>query len=114
MTDTLDKTLRDVQERGLKLRGIGVPWFTAESWPRLLAIAADRADLPDTFEGFERRAGERFDRHVAAGQPLEKVLVVVDQLAAWCRELGVSVDARARSVFAAVMLARQASQAGHG
>jgi hypothetical protein len=113
MADALDKALRRAHKHGLKLRGVGIAWFTAESWPRLLEIAADRDDLPPNFEAFERRAGERFDRHVANGLPLEKVLIDVDALAAWCRELGMPVDNPSRSAFAALTLARRDAGAGN-
>ena len=123
MTDTLDKaqaghstvahrfSLRDVQERGLKLRGIGVPWFTAQSWPRLLAIAADRADLPDTFED---SSAVLASASIVTSRPAirsRRCLSTSTRSPPGVRELGVPVDARARSVFAAVTLAQQASQA---
>ena len=52
-----------------RVRAIGVPWFTAKSWPELLAIAADRARLPDAFAEFEQSAGARFDALRAQGAP---------------------------------------------
>ncbi len=113
MIDRLGDALRDVRARGFKIRGVAVPWFTAQSWPRLLEVAADRADLPQTFEGFLQRAGERFDRHVANGHALEKILIDVDELIAFCIALGRPIDSRARAVFAAYLQARQEQHAGH-
>lgn len=104
MSDRLGEALQQMHERGLKVRGIGIAWFTPESYQRLLAIAADRAELPETFEAWERRVTERFERRVAAGQPLEKVLIDVDRLAAFCHELGCPVDVMARSAFTAITL----------
>lgn len=63
-----------------------VPWFTAETWPELLKVATDRANLPDTFAEFEQIAGRKFARFTAQGMHLQKVLVDVDTLVAWCRE----------------------------
>jgi hypothetical protein len=113
MTDTLDAALQSIYARGHTAR-IAYSWFTADSWPRLLAIAADRASLPDTFEGFERRAGERFNRHIANGVPLERVLIDVDALGAFCAAQRIPVDARSRSAFAALVLARRDAVAGRG
>jgi hypothetical protein len=112
-TDFLDHTVERLNKQGSKLRGIAVPWFTAESWPRLLAIAADRDTLPATFEAFVERAGERFDRDVANGLPLEKVLIDPEALGSWCADLGRSCDGRARAMFAVVMLMQRDQLAGN-
>ncbi len=111
MTDTLDAALQSICARGHTAR-IAYSWFTADSWPRLLAIAADRASLPDTFEGFEKRAGERFDRHVAAGYPLERVLIDVTALAAFCAAQRIPVDSTGRATFAAFVLSQRDATAG--
>jgi hypothetical protein len=113
MTDQTGDALLDVYSRGYKVRGVAIPWFTAHSWQQLLAVAADRVTLPDTFEEFERRAGARFDALVAAGHPLEKVLIDVERLVAWCQELGRPIDTGARAAFAAFTIAQRDSQAGN-
>jgi hypothetical protein len=109
------RKLKNLPRRFPKMRGFGIAWFTAESWPRLLEIAADRSVLPDTFEEFERVAGARFNALAAAGHPLEKIVLdvaAVDRLADWCRELGRPVDADARSVFATVALTERDRRGG--
>lgn len=85
-------------------RGVAIPWFTAESWPNLLEVAADRANLPRTFAEFERRTGERVARRVAKGVPLKRVVVDVTNLVAWCHWQGIPIDGRARASFAAYLL----------
>ena len=92
--------------------GCGVPWFTAEDWPNLLAVAADRATLPDTHAEFEATAGRRFDRLREQGADIRKVVIAVADLVAWCaaaRPRPLPVDALARAEFAAVTLARRAN-----
>jgi hypothetical protein len=113
MTDPTGGALLDLYSRGYKVRGVGIPWFAAHSWALLLAVAADRVSLPDTFEEFERHAGARFDALVTDGHPLEKVLIDVERLVAWCGELGRPIDAHARAAFAAITLAHQCSHAGN-
>jgi hypothetical protein len=110
------KALEDLYAKLAKhrgqLRGLAIPWFTAQSWPRLLRVAADRWNLPDTFEEFERSAGKRFDDFVAQGHPCERVMIDVDRLVAWCREQGRPVDGPARAAFAALTLAQRDRGAG--
>ena len=84
-----------------------VAWFTAESWPRLLAVADDRENLHDTFDEFERTAGARVEAYRRQGISIEKVLLDVDELAAWCRAERRPLDAMARAEFAAMALARR-------
>ena len=89
------------------VKAVGVPWFTAESWPRLLAIASDRRRLPHTFAEFEHRASATFEAMRAQGSPVEKVLIDIDQLVAYCEAAGRSVNAFTRAEFAALAVARR-------
>lgn len=86
---------------------IAVPWFTAETWPELLKVAADRDDLPDTFAEFELIAGRKFDQLRARGVSLQRVLISVAELSAWCRAQRQPVNAMTRAVFAAFVLMRR-------
>jgi len=100
---------------GGKLRGTSIAWFTAESWTRLLEVASDRWNLPDTFEEFERNATRRFDELVSRGHALERVVLTVedvDALALWCRETGIPLDGHARATMAARKLAARDSKGG--
>ena len=88
---------------------IGVPWFTAETWPRLLEVCAAEADLmPDTYSEWIALAEPRFAQHVADGLPVERVLIDPDEMADWCEVNDLPVDGKARAVFAAFVLARRA------
>jgi hypothetical protein len=114
MTDTLDRVLK---AGGGKIRGVGMPWFTRESWERMRAVAADRDNLPEDFAQFERIAGKRFDALIAAGHPVERVvfsLKEVNAIAAWCAAKGVPFNAHVRAGFASWKLADQHRNAGHG
>ena len=92
------------------MKTIGVAWFRADDWPALLTASDDRANLPSTFAEFEALAGGKFDRLVACGVPLERVLVTVSALVTWCSATGRSVDGPARAAFAAILLARRGMQ----
>lgn len=91
------------------VRSVGVPWFTAETWPRLLEVSgADADNLPDTYEEWLAVAEPRFAQHVANGMPLVRVLIDPDELLAWCEDNGLPVNQEARATFAALVLARRA------
>src|SRR5580704_12309952 len=87
----------------MPIRSIGVPWFTAAQWPELRRVAADRLVLPERFAEFESIAGRRFDRLRAQGYPVEKILIDVSELAAWCRAEGKPISGGSRAEFAALI-----------
>ncbi len=93
-----------------KIEVIGVPWFTAETWPRLLEVVnSTEADkLPDTYSEWIALAEPRFAQHIADGLPMERVLIDPYELAAWCELNDLPIDGRARSVFSAYVMARRA------
>ena len=90
------------------IQGVGVPWFTAETWERLLEVSADADLMPGTYAGWTVLATRHFADHAASGAPLQRVLIDPDKLAAWCGANNLPVDARGRSAFAAVVLKRRA------
>ena len=92
-----------------KIETIGVPWFTEETWPRLLKVCVTEADLmPDTYSEWIALAEPRFTQHVADGLPVERVLIDPDEWVDWCEVNGLPVDGRTRAAFAAFVLARRA------
>ena len=94
------------------IRALGIPWFRADTWPRLLEIAGDREELFDRFEDWEKYAEARFAELKAEGVPVEKVYIDPDELLAWCRARGRKVEAGERAEFAAFVLA-QHYRCGH-
>jgi hypothetical protein len=93
-----------------KIEVIGVPWFTAETWPRLLEVVnSTEADkLPDTYSEWIALAGPRFAQHIADGLPVERVLIDPDEWVDWCELNDLPVDGATRAAFAAFVLARRA------
>ncbi len=92
----------------LNIRAVGVPWFTAETWPRLLAVVDDADLMPATYAEWIALAEPRFAQHVADGLPVERVLIDPDEWVAWCEANNLPIDRKARAAFAAVVLARRA------
>lgn len=84
------------------IQGVGVPWFTTETWPRLLEVCGAEADLmPATFAEWIALAEPRFAQHAANGVPVERVLIDPDEWVEWCEANDLVIDGRARAAFAA-------------
>ena len=88
------------------MKTIAIASFRAQDWPKLLAVAADRATLPDSFARFEALSRAEMAAAAAGGVHLERVLVSLPALITWCRATCRPVDANARNAFAAFTLAR--------
>jgi len=114
ITDKDNQRLRELARRHPRVfRGVILPWFTPESWPKMRAVAADRDNLHDTFEEFERSSTASFNELVAAGHAVEKVEIDADALISWCRAEGRPLDGKARQMFAAITLVKRDKGAGH-
>jgi len=114
ISDKDKQRLRELAERHPRLfRGVVLPWYTAETWPKMRAAAADRDKLHDTFEEFERSSNATIDDLVAKGHPVEKVELDVDALIAWCKAEGRPLDREARNMFGAMTLVERDKRAGH-
>ena len=85
-----------------------MPWFTAETWPRLLEVVDDADLMPATYEEWIALVEPRFAQHIADGLPVERVYIDPDEWVEWCKSNDMPIDGRGRSAFAAVVLARRA------
>ncbi|HXV79957.1 MAG TPA: hypothetical protein VEG60_08760 [Candidatus Binatia bacterium] len=90
--------------RQLKL---GIAWFRPEQWSRLLEISEDSEDLEETFAEWESLAEEKLRDLRAQGQDAEKVTIDVEELLVWCKRMGLSVNASARSHYVAELLRKR-------
>ncbi len=89
------------------IRGVAVPWFTAETYTLLLEISANPKDLPETYVDWLARVEPRFERHASDGVPVRRVLIDPDELLEWCQDNNRPVDAHARAGFAAYVMMRR-------
>jgi hypothetical protein len=84
------------------LQGTAMGWYTPESWERLRAVAVD---VVMSFEEFERKANRKVRQLETEGFTVEKVLIDVDDMVAWCRRRGYRVnDSKARAAYGAALL----------
>lgn len=86
---------------------LGFAWFRPDQWTRLREISADRDELEATFAAWESRAAEMLRSLQAQGMNIEKVIVDVEEILAWCKDRGLPFDASARSGYVAELLRRQ-------
>lgn len=87
------------------LRGVrGLAWFTPEQWPRLVAVCSDAAALGPDHAAWLAQAEQDFKGLKAIGVTIRKVLVDVDDLAAWCSRNRRPVEAGARADYVAEQL----------
>ena len=86
---------------------LGIAWFRLEQWSRLLEISEDREDLEESFAEWESLAEEKLRDLRAQGLDAEKVTIDLEELLAWCKSRGLSVDASARSQYVAELLRKR-------
>jgi hypothetical protein len=119
---TADNPLREKDERQLReiaarypklFRSALMPWFNANSWPKMRAAAVDRDKLHETFEDFERVSNTRYNDLTSVGHPVEKVEIDVAALIAWCASEKRPLDSFARQQFAILTLLERDRNAGH-
>lgn len=84
-------------------------WYQPQSWTDLKATAADADDLEDTYHEWRANAESTFKKLRRQGMRLEKVVIDIEALLAWCATQGHIPDANARSLYAAHLL-RQREQ----
>jgi hypothetical protein len=89
---------------------LGFGWFAARTYLRLREISADKGNLPETFQEWEKRAQPQFDGLVAKRIAVEKVLIDPDALLNWARD--VPIDSKKRAEFAAMILMKK-HETGH-
>jgi hypothetical protein len=83
---------------------VGLAWFRRDEWPQLLASAADREKLEDTYDEWLREARKLLLDAATRGVAIEKVDVGIDELLAWCRHENRPLDGDARASFASYKL----------
>ena len=84
---------------------IAFAWYQENQWPLLLQVSQDRDQLEKTYGEWLNVAQARYDTLVQKGERVKKVTIDVEDLFAWCRELGrQGVDAEGRSLYAVYRL----------
>ena len=98
------KTARREAKRKLEEQTVGIAWYLPEQWDRLREISADKDSIEITHAEWLVTAENAQGQMAATGTNIERVIVDVNELEAWCRARGWPVNGRARSRFVAHLL----------
>jgi hypothetical protein len=79
---------------------MGLAWYRADQWPRLLASSEDRDQLEGRYEERLQMASERYQDLRRKGVRVEKVDVDVEELLKWCQAKGLGVNSSSRAEYA--------------
>jgi len=90
---------------------VGLAWFDRKQWQLLTKAVADRSELDDTYEQWQRSALEAVRMIERQGQRVERVHVEVESLVSWCKEKGLSVNGKSRAEYVTQLMQRRHGQA---
>ncbi len=93
----------------MDLQGIAIPFFTETQWVAARSVMEDGATFHDNYAEFVQRVVQTEARLRSQGQATIRVNIEPDTFAQWCRDLGRKVDAESRSVYAALIAAKNES-----
>lgn len=94
----------------LTVRAMGMPWYRAEDFPRILEIMDDAHKLHATHEQW-RTAAELGEREMQRkGLIVIRAIIDPDAFTEWCREKGMKLDAKARGLYASWVAMREVKQ----
>ena len=93
------------------MAGYGKPvvvgWYRPEDWARIREISEDRANLPESFEMWRRRAERNLAKFAIAGAVPDKIIVDPDALLTWAAVRNVKIDQKTRGLFAVEIAKRE-------
>jgi hypothetical protein len=83
----------------IKISRTAIPWYTKETYSRLLEIFEDRDKLPDTY-GEWLSAAQALRKHLeTSGKVVVAVHIDPYKFTVWCLAQGMKRDADARNAF---------------
>jgi hypothetical protein len=86
---------------------VGCAWFERTQWQRLTEVVANRNELDDTFEQWERSALDALRTLERQGQRVEKVYIDVEAFVSWCRAKGLPVNGASRAQYVSIVLQKR-------
>lgn len=85
----------------------GVFWMARSDWDVLLPLFTDRANFPETYEQWRRRAESALQEMARGGINAVKVRAEPDEFLRWCRVKGLDINSHARTAYASEQAAVQ-------
>ena len=83
---------------------LGIAWYQENQWARLRDVSTDRDRLEPTFGEWLAVAQARYDALSKKETRVQKVHVDVEDMAAWCRQMGRTVDSEGRTAYVVYLL----------
>jgi len=80
---------------------VGIAWFRAADWTRLLEISEDRNELEDSHAKWLEQANRVLREVEKGGLKARRVVINLDELLAWAAARKVPIDGKCRSNFVA-------------
>lgn len=84
----------------MQVQAIGMPWYTRDNWPRLMAMFEDRHKLHRTYDEWLRAAEAGCKAQEVKGVRVVRANIDPDDFAQWCKAKGLKLDANGRMAFA--------------
>lgn len=89
---------------------IGLPWYRREDWPALRALFVDADLLHTKWEDWQRAAVTVEYELRQRGKHVVRAVIRPEPFAAWCTNLGIAPDAKARNRWASEAAYRETRQ----
>ena len=89
---------------------VGFAWYQRGQWARLRELAADAAGLEEDYDAWLTSAEASLATLKSQGVSVERVVVDVEEIAAWCARAGRRFDGKARSEYVADLMRNRVSQ----
>jgi len=89
---------------------VGFAWYDRGQWARFRELAADADGLEEDYDAWLTSAERTLATLRSQGLSVERVLVDVEEIAAWCTREGRRYDGKARSEYVAELMRNRASQ----
>jgi hypothetical protein len=84
------------------IKGMGMSWYSPESWQRLEAIP--EAQIEKSYSDFVQDFNTAKRKFVAQGLEVEKIPVDINHMIAWCHSHGYQIDGKGRAVYGAILV----------
>ncbi len=78
---------------------VGIPWYRKRDYERILAIMADRAQLPRSYEKWRNRVEVLEQRLRDTGKPTMRMTIDPKDFSKWCSSNRLSANAHSRLLY---------------
>jgi hypothetical protein len=89
---------------------IGIAWYRASDWNRLLEMSEDRDELESSHAEWVEQANRTMKKLARDGTSVRRVVINLDELAAWCAKHNVPVNGESRADFTSELIHRETSK----